>query len=76
MTPAQLEAAARESLKVLRELGPEIRWIRSYLTDDKFYCVYFASDEALIRKHASRLGIPVNRIEAVRRMLDPADFEN
>lgn len=75
MSPAQLDAATRESLKVLREMGPGIRWVRSYVTDDKIYCVYFATDASLLREHAQRLGIPANRVEAVKCMLDPADFE-
>lgn len=75
MTPAQVETASRESIRVLRELGPGIRWLRSFVTNNKIYCVYFASDAELIREHAKRLGIPANRIEAVRAMLDPADFE-
>lgn len=76
MTPAQVEAASKASLKVIRELGPGIRWLRSYVTNDKLYCVYFASDAELIREHARRAGIPADRVEMVQAMLDPSDFEN
>ncbi len=76
MTPAEMQATGRSSVKVIRELGPGIRWLRSYVTNDKIYCVYFASDAELIREHARRVGIPADRVEAVRSMLDPADFEN
>lgn len=71
LTEAQLRESLLESLEVLRELGPEIQWVRSYITEDKVYCVYLAPDEALIRAHALRMGIPADRISAVRRMLEP-----
>jgi hypothetical protein len=70
MTPEQLKTAAENSLDVLHELGPEIRWLQSYITDDKIYCVYFSPDEALIREHARGAGIPADRISAVRSLLD------
>jgi Nickel responsive protein SCO4226-like len=76
MPPAEMEAVSRKSLEVLRDLGPGIRWLRSYVTDDKLYCVYYASNAELIREHARRCGVPANRVEAVRGMLDPADFKN
>ena len=76
MTAEQLEQASRASVAVVRDLGPGIRWLRSFVTNDKIYCVYFATSIDLIREHATRLGIPANRIEMVRAMLDPSDFEN
>jgi hypothetical protein len=75
MTPEQAAEAGRASLEVLRELGPDIRWIRSFVTSNKIYCVYYATSVELIREHAKRLGVPANRIEMVRGMLDPADFK-
>ena len=72
MTEEQVREATLESLEVLRELGSEIQWVRSYITEDKVYCVFIAPDEALIRAHALRLGIPADRVSAVRRMIDPA----
>lgn len=59
------------SLDVLDELGEEIRWVQSYVVENKVYCIYFAPDESLIRRHAEKMGIPANRISEVRRMLDP-----
>jgi hypothetical protein len=56
---------------VLGELGPDIQWMHSYVTDDKIYCIYFAPDEDLIRDHARKLGVPADRVSAVRGMLDP-----
>jgi hypothetical protein len=71
LTDAELQAAARKSLSVLKELGPEIKWLHSYVTGDKIYCVYLAPDEETVRKHARGAGIPANRISAVRRMIGP-----
>ena len=71
LTDAELQAVARKSLGVLKELGPEIKWLHSYVTGDKVYCVYLAPDEETIREHARGVGLPANRISAVRRMIDP-----
>ena len=70
-TEAELKAASETSLKVLRELGPQIQWIHSFVTDDKLYCVYLAPDETLVREHARRAGFPASRISAVRQLIDP-----
>ena len=74
LTEEQLREFSLKSLKVIRGIGPQIRWLRSYVTDDKVYCVYFAPDEETVREHAKRLGVPANRVSAVRRLLDPAQF--
>jgi cell division inhibitor SulA len=71
----QVREASLKSLEVLRDLGPQIRWIHSIVTDDKIYCIYFAPDETLIREHGQKVGFPVNRVSAVRRLVDPANFE-
>ena len=71
MSDAELRAASKKSVEVLRAMGPEIQWLHSYVTGDKLYCVYLAPDEATIREHAKRTGIPSNRISAVRRLIDP-----
>jgi hypothetical protein len=68
-------AAAQKSNQVLRELGPQIQWIQSFVTDDKLYCVYLAPDETTIREHARRAGFPANRISAVRELIDPTTGE-
>ncbi len=70
----ELREASLRSLQVLRELGPQIQWLHSFVTDDKIYCVYLAPDEETIREHARRSGIPADRISAVRGLLDPADY--
>jgi hypothetical protein len=53
-------------------MGPGIKWLHSYVTGDKLYCVYLAPDEETIREHARRGGFPANRVSAVRRMIDPS----
>jgi hypothetical protein len=73
-TDAQIREDSLRSLEVLRELGPEIQWIHSFVTDGKIYCIYSAPDEALILEHARRGGFKVDRVAAVRRLLDPVNF--
>ena len=75
MTPDQVRDAAQKSLSVLRDLGPEIQWLHSYVTDNKVYCVYWAPNAEIIQEHAKRCGVPANRISAVRRLMDPASAE-
>jgi hypothetical protein len=75
LSEIQLRELSQKSAQVLRDLGPDIQWLHSYVTGDKVYCVYLASDEAIIREHAKRTGIPANRVSAVRRMIDPATAE-
>jgi len=75
MSDAEIQAVSQKSVKVLREMGPEIQWLQSYVTGDKLYCVYLAPDETTVREHARRGGFPANRISAVRRMIDPTTAE-
>jgi hypothetical protein len=74
MTEEQVRDVSLRSLEVLRAIGPQIQWLHSYVTDDRLYCVYLAPDEAAIREHASKLGVPANRISAVRRLIDPKKY--
>jgi Protein of unknown function (DUF4242) len=75
LTDVQLRELAQKSVSVLREMGTSIQWLHSYVTGDKVYCIYVAPDEATIREHARRVGIPANRISAVRRLIDPTTSE-
>ena len=70
-----LQAIAQKSCGVLRDMGPQIQWIESYVTDDKVYCVYVAPNEEAIRKHAQQGGFPANRISKVRSVIDPTTAE-
>lgn len=72
LSQAQLREVSRQSVNVLNEMGTEIQWLHSYVTGDKVHCVYLSPDELTIQEHAKRVGIPANRISAVRRLLDPA----
>lgn len=71
MNAEQLREAAQKSNRVLRELGPDIQWVQSYVAGDKLYCIYNAPSEALIRAHAERSGFPANRITPVTSVIDP-----
>ena len=75
LSEAQLREVSQKSVMVLKEMGPGIQWLHSYVCGDKVYCVYFAPDEATIHEHAKRVGLPANRVSAVRRLLDPASAE-
>ena len=68
----ELEAAAQKSNEALRELGPDIQWIESYVADDKTYCVYLAEDEILVRRHAEISGFPADRIIEIKTKFDPS----
>ena len=75
LTQEQLQELSLQSLGVLQDMGPQIQWLHSYVTEDKIYCVYLAPDESSIREHARRLGVPANRIAAVRQLLDPTKLK-
>jgi len=70
-----LQLASQTSCSVLKDLGPQIQWVHSYVTDNKIYCVYRAPDEEMIREHAQRGGFPANRISRVRAVIDPTTAE-
>lgn len=75
MSPEQLEAVSQKSCSVLRNLGPQIQWLHSYVTDDKIYCVYIAPNEEMVREHARQGGFPANSIAQVRHVIDPTTAE-
>ena len=71
----ELQAASQTSCGVLRELGPQIQWVESYVTDDKVYCVYVAPNKQMIEEHARRGGLPAGRISEVKSIIDPTTAE-
>ena len=75
MSEAEIKEVSVKSLEVLGQMGPKIRWLHSYVTDNKIYCVYLAADEAAIREHAQKGGFPANRISKVRKLIDPVNYE-
>jgi hypothetical protein len=74
MSPADLQGLSQKSCGVLSSMGPKIQWLHSYVTDDRIYCVYLSPDEATIREHAQKLGVPASRVSAVRRLIDPKKY--
>ena len=75
MSADELRDLSQASNKVLAELGPEIQWLQSFVTDDKLYCVYVASDEDLVLEHARCGGFPANRVSQIRAVIDPTTAE-
>jgi hypothetical protein len=75
LSEIQIRDMSLRSLQMLNEMGPQIQWLHSYVTEDKVYCVYLAPDENSIREHARRAGMPADRISAVRRLIDPANIK-
>jgi hypothetical protein len=75
MSPQELQGASQKSCSVLRNLGPEIQWVQSYVTADKLYCVYIAPNEEIIREHAQQGGFPANRISEIKTVIDPTTAE-
>ena len=72
---SELKSASQTSCGVLRELGPAIQWVHSYVTDDKIYCVYRATDADIIRRHAKQAGFPANSVAQVRSQISPMTAE-
>jgi hypothetical protein len=75
MTPQDLQAASEKSCSVLRDLGPQIQWVQSFVTNDRIYCVYIAPNERAILEHARASGFPANRISEVTATIDPTTAE-
>lgn len=71
----ELKGASQQSCSVLRDLGPDVQWVHSYVTDDKIYCIYRAPSEDLIRQHAETAGFPATSISEVRATIDPTTAE-
>jgi len=75
MSPEEIQAISQRSCSVLRDLGPQIQWLQSFVTDHKIYCVYIAPNEEIVREHARLGGFPANSIAQVRKVLDPTSAE-
>ena len=71
----QIQGISQKSCQVLAELGPQIQWVESFVTDDKIYCVYIAPNKDMIEQHAQEGGFPANKISQVRRKIDPTSAE-
>lgn len=71
----ELQAISQKSCGVLQNMGPQIQWLQSYVTDDKIYCVYIAPDAETVRTHAKQGGFPANVVSRVRAIIDPTTAE-
>ena len=75
LTQEEITGISQKSCGVLKNMGPQIQWVESYVTADKIYCVYIAPNEAMVREHAKQGGFPANRVSEVKRMIDPTSAE-
>ena len=75
LKPEELQAISQKSCGVLQEMGPQIQWVQSYVTDNKIYCVYIAPNEELIQEHARLGGFPANHIARVKTIIDSTTSE-
>jgi len=75
MSPHDLKMISQKSCGVLTSLGPSVQWVHSYVTADRIYCIYQATDESLVRRHAELGGFPANKISRVATVIDPTTAE-
>jgi hypothetical protein len=75
LTREQLQGVSEKSCGVLRDLGPRIQWVQSFVTDDKIYCIYIAPDVDTVREHARQAGFPADSVQAVQSVIDPTTAE-
>ena len=75
LTPLELQAASQKSCGVIRNIGPQLQWLHSYVTQDKLYCIYIAPDEKTVHKHACDSGFPAKKISEIKGMIDPTTAE-
>jgi hypothetical protein len=75
LSAQELQGISQKSCQVLGNLGTQIQWVQSYVTDDKVYCVYIAPNEEMVREHAAQGGFPANRISEVKSIIDPTTAE-
>jgi hypothetical protein len=75
LSPEELQGISKKSSAVLQDLGPQIQWVQSYVTDEKIYCIYIAPNKQVIEEHAKRGGFPANRISEIRSVIDPTTAE-
>lgn len=75
LSAEELHAISQKSCGVLKEMGPQIQWVQSFVTDDKIYCTYIAPNEETIQEHARQGGFPANRISKILTVIDPTTAE-
>jgi Protein of unknown function (DUF4242) len=75
LTPAELKGISQKSCTVIKEIGPQIVWLQSYVAGNKIYCVYKAENEELLRTHAKKGGFPITTITEINTTISPATAE-
>jgi hypothetical protein len=75
LSPDELQAIAQKSCNVLRQMGPSIQWVESYVTGDKVYCVYIAPNAEMVQEHARQGGFPANSVSEIKTVIDPTTSE-
>jgi len=75
LSARELRDISAKSCRVLRDLGPQIQWVQSFVTDDKLYCQYIAPSAELVREHAVRGQIPIDSVREVKAVIDPTTAE-
>lgn len=75
LSAQELKEISQKSCGILNDMGPEIQWLQSYVTDEKVYCVYIAPNEATVREHAERGGFPADNVSVIRSVIDPTTAE-
>lgn len=75
LSAAELQGASQQSCSAISQIGPQLQWVESFVTDNRVYCVYLAPDEQTVREHAQRSGFPANRVSQVRAIIDPTTAE-
>jgi hypothetical protein len=76
LSQQEIQAISAKSCGILREMGPQIQWVQSYVTDDKVYCVYIAPNPEAVQEHARRGGFPANKISEIKEVIDPTTAEH
>ncbi len=75
LSAVELQGISQTSCGVLQEMGPQIQWVQSYVTDDKIYCVYIAPNEQMVKEHAQKGGFPANSVSKIATIIDPTTSE-
>jgi hypothetical protein len=76
LSASELQAISQKSCGVLNQMGSQIQWVQSYVTDDKIYCTYIAPNEEMVREHAQQGGFPANRVSEIKAVIDPTTAES
>lgn len=75
LSPEELKAISQKSCGVIDQMGPQIQWVQSYVTNDKVYCIYNAPNEDMVREHAAQGGFPANSVSKITSIIDPVTAE-